>query len=282
VAGIKRKKSSGGGANWMDTYGDMVTLLLCFFVLLYSISTIDQQKWMIVVQSFNKNALVSVDDYPKGPEGDAGEEGGDDMPTTSPDPIETAMEELYEFLAAFAAQSSSVTINSTGDGRIFISFQDSVFFDGNKSDLRPEGKEALDEIIPALEKAGPYINEIKIMGHTAQALLDRPNTIRGDTKLSSGRADEVRIYILENSDAELLDPSRVISLGYGQWRPVATNDTSEGRAKNRRVEMMISGQNVEEVIGDSIAQYYSETQQTQPGSEQAATPAASAANQQAS
>lgn len=54
----KRKKSSGGGggANWMDTYGDLVTLLLCFFVLLYSISTVDQAKWVQIVKSFNPDA----------------------------------------------------------------------------------------------------------------------------------------------------------------------------------------------------------------------------------
>lgn len=49
----KREKNSGGGANWMDTYGDMVTLLLCFFVLLYSMSSVDENKWMALVKSFN-------------------------------------------------------------------------------------------------------------------------------------------------------------------------------------------------------------------------------------
>ncbi len=49
-----KKKRKAGGASWMDTYGDMVTLLLCFFVLLYSMSTVDQQKWAMVVQSFQR------------------------------------------------------------------------------------------------------------------------------------------------------------------------------------------------------------------------------------
>ena len=52
MASIKKKSGGGGGANWMDTYGDMVTLLLCFFVLLYSMSTIDQELWQMIVISF--------------------------------------------------------------------------------------------------------------------------------------------------------------------------------------------------------------------------------------
>ena len=56
---MKRNKGSGG-ASWMDTYGDMVTLLLCFFVLLYSMSTLDQQKWQKLVQSFNPDAIEEV------------------------------------------------------------------------------------------------------------------------------------------------------------------------------------------------------------------------------
>ena len=151
MASIKKKSGGGGGANWMDTYGDMVTLLLCFFVLLYSISTVDQNKWILLVQSFNKDALVNVDDQPLGPKGEDSDQGGDDMPTTLPEEIDQVMEELYDFLALFANSSDSVNISTTGDGRIFISFQDAVFFDGDKSVLRPEGKAALDEIIPALE-----------------------------------------------------------------------------------------------------------------------------------
>ena len=53
---MKKKSKGGGGANWMDTYGDMVTLLLCFFVLLYSMSTISEEKYKAIVLSFNPNA----------------------------------------------------------------------------------------------------------------------------------------------------------------------------------------------------------------------------------
>ena len=59
---LKKKKGGGGGANWMDTYGDMVTLLLCFFVLLYSMSTISEDKWKAIVQSFNPKAVVTTTD----------------------------------------------------------------------------------------------------------------------------------------------------------------------------------------------------------------------------
>ena len=66
---MKKKKSGGGGANWMDTYGDMVTLLLCFFVLLYSISVIDEVKWLALVKSFNPDAVDNPTEIPLGTEG---------------------------------------------------------------------------------------------------------------------------------------------------------------------------------------------------------------------
>ena len=111
MASIKKKSGGGGGANWMDTYGDMVTLLLCFFVLLYSISSIDEAKMMIIVKSFNKDAVVSVDDRPEGPEGDQDNTGGNDMPMTQ-DEVEVAMEDLLTFLQAAAKTSDAISVTS--------------------------------------------------------------------------------------------------------------------------------------------------------------------------
>ena len=263
MASIKKKSGGGGGgANWMDTYGDMVTLLLCFFVLLYSMSTIDQEKWMMIVQSFNKTAIVSTDDSPRGPEGDGADEMGGGMPATTD--MDSKMEELLQFLQdTAAAQADDTIVVTTGDGYIYVSFNSSVFFDGDRWALRPEGKAVLDEILPALDAAAPFIDELVISGHTASAL--GKYDVRWDYELSSKRATEVLIYLLENSTE--LDPARTQSKAFGQWRPVAGNDEESERTKNRRVEMMITGRDLEDKLSDSIAQYYTETGQAQPGVE---------------
>lgn len=236
----------------MDTYGDMVTLLLCFFVLLYSISSIDQTKWMLVVQSFNKSALVSTSDAPQGPEGEDGKEGGNDMPMTQ-DEVEVALDELYRYLQETVANDSVAV--SRGDGYVFLSFNDTVFFDGDSYQLRSDGKAILDKIIPAFNQAGPFIDEVRILGHTAQAVENAPNRPETDRFLASNRATEVTIYFQKNTDPEQLEPARLISVGYGQWRPVAPN-TNDTRYQNRRVELIITGKELDSVLGDSIAKYY--------------------------
>ena len=268
MASIKKKGGGGGGANWMDTYGDMVTLLLCFFVLLYSMSTIDQEKWMMIVQSFNKTAEVSTDDSPRGPDGTHDSEMGDGLPSTTE--TENTMEELFEFLETYAAsmasssssgseESSPVSV-TMGDGYIYVSFNNAVFFAGDKYDLLPAGREVLDAILPALDQAAPGINEIVITGHTARA--QRVYNTETDYRLSTNRAVSVLSYIMDNSLA--LDPARVYASGRGQWLPVASNADAEGRAQNRRVEMIISGVDVEDTMSDSIDQYYTTIGQAPP------------------
>ena len=200
---IKKKKSGGGGANWMDTYGDMVTLLLCFFVLLYSMSTIDQEKWMMIVQSFNKDAEVSVDDFPRGPDGDNDAELGNDLPMTQ-DEVNEQVEIILEYLAEYAASQQSAADSSDdeitftkGDNYAFFSFPNSVFFAGDSDVLRQEGKEELDKLIPILTENQLYIDEIVVTGHTATA--QTTYNARKDRRLAACRAAEVAAYLQENS-----------------------------------------------------------------------------------
>ena len=172
------------------------------------------------------------------------------------------MEELLEFLEMTAAGQASDAISvSQGDGYVYVAFNSSVFFDGDKWELRPEGKAILDEILPALDAAAPFVDEIRVSGHTARA--QGTYNVEWDFRLSSMRAVEVVSYLLGNSNE--LDPARIQPMGYGQWRPVAGNSAESDRSQNRRVEMMITGKDIEDKMGDSITQYYTSTDQTQPG-----------------
>ena len=256
---IKKKKSGGGGANWMDTYGDMVTLLLCFFVLLYSMSTIDQEKWMIIVQSFNETAIVSTDDSPRGPDGDSNEQLGNDMPMTSD--IEHTMEEMMEFLEEMAANNQDSVSYSTGDGYVFIAFNDAVFFGGDSFVLRPAGQEVLLGLVPYLEESKPFLDQVVVTGHTATAQGEY--NASKDWRLSSDRASEVVAFLHENTT---INPARFEARGNGQWKPVADNQEEAERTKNRRVELMISFSDtaLDSPSAGSIDEYYTTTNQNNP------------------
>ncbi len=257
-----KKRKGGGGASWMDTYGDMVTLLLCFFVLLYSMSTIDQQKWVQLVQSFNPDAIHEITEN-KGNNGQIadpttpvdGEQTENNV--TTQQQVDQALEQLYLDLQMYVAQQGAAeNISVTkGGGYVFISFNDAVFFDGDSYVLRSDGEEVLNDVGEIIRKAAPAIDELRVLGHTAQGDPNKPNNPSTDRFLASNRATVVLVYLQEMN---ILDPARMISMGYGQFRPVAENDTREGRAKNRRVELIVTGLDIASTLGDGIEQYYTE------------------------
>lgn len=251
----RNKKSGGGGANWMDTYGDMVTLLLCFFVMLYSMSRMDESKWIALVQSFNPGYAVDEPSQIVVP-GEIANEPVTGLPSAlTQDQVEAALEELYVSMSEYAASAGlqDMVSLSKGSGYVFISFDDTIFFDGDSYVLKDGGKAILDQIAVPLAEASGSINEIRVLGHTAQASPDRPNYVDVDRFLSSDRATVVTIYLQEKN---IIDPARLVSVGYGQWRPIASNDTAETRAQNRRVELIISGIQPDSTEGDSLEQYY--------------------------
>lgn len=260
----KKKKSGSGGANWMDTYGDMVTLLLCFFVMLYSMSTMDKNKWIALVESLNPSQVTEQQQPSSDP-------AVEQEPEMTQEEIDQSMEEIYQALVQYSAEAGlndRVSV-SKGSGYVFISFDDAVFFDGDSYVLRDDGKAILDQIAQPLAAESASIDEIRILGHTAQATPDRQNSVYVDRFLASNRATIVTIYLQEKN---FIDPARLVSVGYGQWRPVASNDTSADRAHNRRVELIISGLDLNSE-GDSITHYY-----TVRGEEDAQTAAGNAAS----
>ena len=153
---MKKKKSGGGGANWMDTYGDMVTLLLCFFVMLYSMSNMDKDKWIALVQSINPNAVTQAE---QGSSSDTANTQG-----MTQEEVDANMEEIYQALTQYvqtAGLTDQVSV-SKGSGYVFVSFDDAVFFDGNSYELRDEGKVVLDEVAKPLAEASQSINEVDV------------------------------------------------------------------------------------------------------------------------
>jgi chemotaxis protein MotB len=287
---VKKKKGGGGGANWMDTYGDMVTLLLCFFVLLYSMSTISEENWKAIVMSFNPENQATITATPggDGPNADSDEgEGGpllmynmsqDSVPVeVTEESVEKVLEQIYEQLQQMTEKNNmqgSISVTK-GDGKVFVTFNQATFFDGDSYKLRDESLPILDEVSSILDNAKDSIDEVRILGHTAQATADTPNNVRVDRFLASNRATNVLVYIQEHSS---IDPGRLVSEGWGQWRPVAANDTPQNRAQNRRVEMIISGRDLDAELESSLEQYTTNTStaEAQPSSDGTASGTAQA------
>lgn len=240
----KKKKEEGGGGGWLATYGDLVTLLFCFFVLLYAMSSMDEVKWEMLVRSVNpasvQSQIVMTQMDEEGTEDTVagGVEGEDSEEAMELD----LMDMLYEAIKEYVEENeleNDVEVTQ-GDGFTFITFLNSIFFAGNEYSLRPEGEAMLDFLGIVLGEANSYIKEVQILGHTSQAEPNVPNDPRTDRFLSSDRAAEVATYLQMNSNIE---PYKLISTGFGQHRPISSFDTAEDRAKNRRVEIIITEHN---------------------------------------
>ena len=253
-----RRKKGGGGeecGSWMDTYGDMVTLLMCFFVMLYSMSSLDQQKWQIFVKSIfpnsNEEEEIAINENIS--------EGVYDVSgnlQTEQEIEDAELDELWLSLvnALNTNGIEGVTV-SRGEGYTFIAFENQAFFNGDSSTLTPEATRILDVFCDALAPQAERISQIEIMGHTSQADPNSPNNPRTDRMLSSLRSAEVAAYIQLK---DIIDPSKLVGISYGQFRPVDTFETQEGRAKNRRVEFLIvdAGADIK-----SLNDYYDEYHQ---------------------
>lgn len=251
----KREKKPEGGSDWMGTYGDMVTLLLCFFVMLYSISTVEESKWINFVKSMNPKAK-EVSQIVTNPENL--EEGTEDVPganeTVNDEKFMEMVEKLQNLKESMGDQAEMEL--TEGDGYAFITYRDRVFFDGDSAVLRDDGKVMLDGFAQAIAPASEAIKEVQVLGHTSQGDPNIPNEVMTDRILSGTRSAVVVAYIQQKN---ILDPAKFLSTGYGQFRPIDTFETLEGRARNRRVEILITKTgSAEQSLQDYYNQVYSQ------------------------
>lgn len=258
------KKRGGGdeGGSWMDTYGDLVTLLMTFFVLLYSMSSIDSAKWDVFVRSIFPNGRpgdksaeqIIINGQATDKDEPAGELGDSGAPENTVDP--NNINELYLQIAQAlnAAGIDGVEV-SRGQDYTFVVFKDKAFFAGDSSVITPQGQETLSIFCDTIAPDANKLSQVNIMGHTAQADPERANNPRNDRILSVMRAAEVCLFIQGRG---IISPDKLVSIGYGQFHPIADNATSEGRSKNRRVEILLIDEGAEiRNINEYFEEYYS-------------------------
>lgn len=255
-----RKKAGGNEecGSWMDTYGDMVTLLLCFFVMLYSMSDINQQKWEMFVKSIfpNSGDVEQVAINEEISEGEFDVSGNLESDEELPEDMEELWLTIVNKLNEQGVEDVAV---SQGEGYTFVAFENQTFFAGDSSVLTTEATELLDIFCDIIAPEVDRISQIEIMGHTAQADPNKPNNPRTDRLLSAARSAEVAAYI---TNKNIIDPSKLVGISYGQFRPVDTFETSEGRARNRRVEFLIvdAGADIKS-MNDYYDEYYNKVDQ---------------------
>lgn len=224
-------------ATWKDTYGDMITLLLCFFVVLFSFAEIDAQKFEAVMQSFQGSLGVmeggkTISELPYIAMGNLPEE----MTTDQYEDVET-MKNLKQEVESYTkaeglGDSVEVVITERG---IIIRIMDSVFFDSGKATLKSEAKEILIFVGQILNSPEILERQIKIEGHTDTDIINT-REFPSNWELSSIRA----VNVLRLFEEQLkISSDRLSASGYGPTRPVAPNDTPQNKALNRRVDIVI-------------------------------------------
>ncbi len=262
-----------GSPAWMATFGDMMNLLLCFFVLLFSMSTVDAQKFEMIVASFSEtfsifqagataigegvlisngvSQLNELDEYinstGKTQENDTDASGLDSSDsTTQTNTLEEAeaqlaaaglakSEELAEKIAEAVAESNmQEQVDIEFTSQyVQLTLKGALLFDSGKAEIRTEALPVVAKAAVILERYAESIIEVE--GHTDDVPMNSAK-YANNNELSSARALSVFDYLVENTS---LEPGMIKHSGRGEYVPVADNSTAEGRAKNRRVEIRI-------------------------------------------
>ena len=223
---------------WMMTYGDLVTQLLCFFILLMSVSVVSSMKFRKVVVSLQE-ALSGTGVLP------AWQTDVDDIQIPHPGDIPRSLEEEpdYERMLDLKSQfdkqikkygmSEHVETEIRTEGLILILKQKEppVFFDTADAYVKEEAYPILDQIGQMIRDLP---NEIRIEGHTDNRPIST-SQFPSNWELSITRA----INVLRHLHSMGITPDRLSAAGYGSYKPIASNETVLGMSKNRRVEIAI-------------------------------------------
>ena len=236
-----------GAPLWAMTFGDIMSLLLCFFVLMFSMSEIKVEKILIAADSLRSGlgngSTRMLEDAGMG--GSSAVDSDVLMSDPAPYDITIAMDDVDDFmefigttLESFVARrgvESYVDVKQDPES-VSLNIQDVVLFDTGSAELRAQSRDLIEEL-------GRIVTDfdmpVVVAGHTD----DRPIRTRvfpSNWELSSARASTVARIVVQQG----LAPSQIHVEGYAEHRPTATNETAEGRSKNRRVAVLYTRDNV--------------------------------------
>ena len=244
------KKVVMGAPEWMCTFSDLVTLLMCFFVLLFAMSTTQQETYKELVKSLR--SALGAQSVPE-----SGTREGLTMhavPSEQPSEsqqidelggmIEKEMEDIVSEvreLVLFNKLGGEVSVTKNDDG-VVITMSDLLLFDQGGTHLSEKGMDILKKVAAVLSKLAYHV---KIKGHTDSSPISSAQ-FPSNWELSTARASTVVRLLIANG----VPPRYISAEGYAQYHPVATNDTEAGRARNRRVEIVYERDSIARQFAD--------------------------------
>ncbi len=223
----------GGSERWLITYADLLTLLFAFFIVLFAISNADLEKFKAFSGSLNAAFGGGGGSGVLQGGGEVLEGGGSILPAAAA--LEASdLAAITESINAFAEENGlegRLGVRSE-EQEIVISLSDNMLFDPASARLREESLAALNHVAGLLQELP---NDIRVEGHTDSIPLQTEG-YASNWELSSARATEVLRYLTEQAGIE---PARIHAAAYADTRPIADNATPDGRAKNRRADIVI-------------------------------------------
>lgn len=236
----RRRPAAPSHERWLVSYADFITLLFAFFVVMYAISTVNEGKFRVVSEAvelaFRHERIVRPPDSPAAT--------AVRVYTPMPRPAakgENVKRQREQRLVGMATkisealkplvQTGQVRLAQTAQG-LAVEINASVLFAPGQAALQPESIAALTAVATVLRESG---NAVQVEGHTDNVPMIGGGAYPSNWELATARASSVvRLFI-----AAGVDPARLAAIGYADNRPVESNETIEGRTRNRRVTLLI-------------------------------------------
>ncbi len=226
-------KCAKGAPKWLVTYSDMVTLLLCFFVLLLSFANTDAIKFKEVLGSMKDAFGVQREVI------EMGKQGGLELPIkleSSPSKEEVQKDRLVNLLETAVKEEGIdknvlISLSQRGVKMEIMEQAGNAMFKPGGTDIMPQSKRLLRKMLPIIQET---VYRITVEGHTDNVPV-RSTLFPSNWELSSARAGAVVRFLIQEGK---LDARRFTSVGRASTRPLVDNDTEEHRSRNRRVSII--------------------------------------------